>query len=84
MASRASSSDSCPVGPVDLFAKAGVVIVGHQGQRIRLDDGTDLAYGVGAQFRFLSLGFRAEYEIFDIEDLDDANMLSVGVTYTFL
>ena len=46
--------------------------------------GTDLAYGVGVQFRLLSLGIRAEYERFDIDDVDDANMLSIGVTYTFL
>jgi hypothetical protein len=76
-------------GPVDLFAKAGVVSwdatfsldgVGRIGQ----DDGTDLAYGVGAQLRFLSLGVRAEYEIFDIDGVDDLSMISVGFTYTFL
>ena len=76
------------LGPVDAFAKVGVVSwdtkVGVSGVGEVGFDGTDLAYGVGAQFRFLSLGFRAEYEIFDIDDLDDANMLSVGVTYTFL
>jgi hypothetical protein len=48
------------------------------------DDGTDLAYGVGAQFRIWSLSLRAEYEIFDIDGADDVNMLSVGVTWTFL
>jgi Outer membrane protein beta-barrel domain len=71
------------LGPADLFAKAGVVSWDTKVNEFDLD-GTDLAYGVGVQFRLLSLGFRAEYEIFDIEDLDDANMLSVGVTYTFL
>jgi hypothetical protein len=72
-----------PVGPVDLFAKAGVVSWDTKVNEFDLD-GTDLAYGAGVQFRLLSLGFRAEYEIFDIEDLDNTNMLSVGVTYTFL
>jgi outer membrane autotransporter protein len=47
-------------------------------------DGTDFAYGVGAQFRLLSLGIRAEYEMFDIDNVKDANMISIGVTYTFL
>lgn len=72
-----------PAGPVDLFAKVGLLswdsrIVGFN------EDGTDLAYGVGVQFRLLSLGVRAEYEIFDVNDVDDLNMISIGVTYTFL
>lgn len=78
-----------PVGPVDVFAKAGLVSfdtslaldgIGD----IARDDGTDFAYGVGVQFRLLSLGVRAEYEKFEIGDVDDADMLSIGVTYTFL
>ena len=48
------------------------------------DDGTDLAYGVGAQFRVWSLSLRAEYEKFDVDDVDDLNMVSVGFTFTFL
>jgi hypothetical protein len=72
-----------PAGPVDLFAKVGLLswdsrIVGFN------EDGTDLAYGAGVQFRLLSLGVRAEYEIFDVDDVDDLNMISIGVTYTFL
>lgn len=78
-----------PVGPVDLFAKGGLISfttdidVDGIGTVYR-EEGTDLAYGVGVQFRLLSLGIRAEYEKFDIDDVDDANMLSIGVTYTFL
>lgn len=76
-------------GPVDLFAKVGVLawdseITNPDVGRLAEDDGTDLAYGVGLQFRLLSLGVRAEYEIFDIDDVDTANMISVGLTYTFL
>jgi OOP family OmpA-OmpF porin len=77
-----------PVGPVDVFAKAGVISfdtdVKFQNIGNVRNDGTDLAYGVGVQFRLLSLGIRAEYEKFEIDDTDDANMLSIGVTYTFL
>jgi hypothetical protein len=77
-----------PVGPVDLFAKGGVVSydtdVKLRNIGNRRDDGTDFAYGIGAQLRFLSLSVRAEYEVFDIDNVDDANMLSIGVTYTFL
>lgn len=78
-----------PAGPVDLFAKGGLIsfdstVKLDSGVAIRRDDGTDLAYGVGVQFRLLSLAVRAEYEKFDIDDVEDANMLSIGVTYTFL
>jgi OOP family OmpA-OmpF porin len=77
-----------PLGPVDVFAKGGVVSydtnIKFQGRDIFRDDGTDFAYGVGVQFRLLSLGVRAEYEKFEIDNIDDANMLSIGVTYTFL
>lgn len=76
-------------GPVDVFVKGGVVSydtsIEFQGfGDVFRDDGTDFAYGVGVQFRLLSLGVRAEYEKFEIDDIDDANMLSLGVTYTFL
>lgn len=78
-----------PVGPVDVFAKAGLISfdtsieVDGLGDIYR-EDGTDLAYGLGVQLRFLSLSVRAEYEKFEIDDVKDANMLSIGVTYTFL
>ncbi|HEY4368193.1 MAG TPA: outer membrane beta-barrel protein [Steroidobacteraceae bacterium] len=77
-----------PVGPVDVFAKGGLV---KSDASVKLSgigktfnsDGTDFAYGIGAQFRLLSLSLRAEYEVFDVKDVKDLNMLSVGVTYTF-
>lgn len=75
-----------PLGPVDLFAKAGLVnwdaTLSSHGVRVTKKDGTDFAYGAGAQFRLLSLGIRAEYERFEIEK--GANMLSLGATWTFL
>jgi len=77
-----------PIGPVDLFARVGAINwdanLDLPGYGIRgNEDGTDLTYGVGAQFRVWSLAFRAEYEIFDVEDAD-VDMISVGVTWTFL
>ena len=78
-----------PIGPVDLFAKAGLVSwdtkskLEGETEWLR-EDGEDLAYGVGVQFRLLSLGLRAEYEVFDVDSVEDANLISVGVTYTFL
>lgn len=76
-----------PVGPVDLFARVGAVDwsadLSAPGIGSGSDDGTDLTYGIGAQFRVWSLSIRAEYEMFDISDAD-LDMFSVGVTWTFL
>ena len=78
-----------PVGPVDLFARVGAV---NWDADVSVDgfdagggtDGTDFTYGAGVQFRVWSLGIRAEYEVFDIEDADSVDLLSLGVTWTFL
>ena len=76
-----------PIGPVDLFARVGAVDwsadISSPGFGSDSDDGTDLTYGVGAQFRVWSLSIRAEYEMFDIEDAD-VDMISLGITWTFL
>jgi OOP family OmpA-OmpF porin len=70
-------------GPVDLFAKVGLISWDSKISGSFDDNGSDLAYGAGAQFRVLGLSIRAEYEKFDISDVD-LDMISVGVTYTFL
>ena len=70
-------------GPVDLFAKVGLISWDSKIAGGFDDSGTDLAYGAGAQFRVLGLSIRAEYEKFDISDVD-LDMISVGLTYTFL
>ena len=77
-----------PVGPVDLFARVGAINWDADFEvedfgRIS-DDGTDLTYGVGAQFRVWGLSVRAEYEQFDIDDVDTVDLISLGVTWTFL
>jgi hypothetical protein len=76
-----------PAGPVDLFARVGAVDwsadLSAEGFGRDSEDGTDFTYGVGAQFRVWSLSIRAEYEMFDLDDAD-VDMLSVGVTWTFL
>lgn len=76
-----------PVGPVDLFARVGAIDwsadLSSSGVGSGSDDGTDLTYGIGAQFRVWSLSVRAEYEMFDVSDAD-LDMISVGVTWTFL
>jgi len=84
----ASAVGFLPVGPVDLFARVGAInwdadldVSGFSGKIS--DDGTDLTYGIGAQFRVWSLSIRGEYEIFDLGDAD-VDLISIGVTWTFL
>lgn len=75
-----------PVGPVDLFARVGAVDwsadLSSPNFGNASDDGTDLTYGLGLQFRLGSFGLRAEYEIFDFDGAD-VDFLSLGVTWTF-
>jgi opacity protein-like surface antigen len=78
-----------PIGPVDLFARIGAINWNASLEAPSLsmkasDNGTDLTYGIGAQFRILSLSLRAEYERFDVSDIDTVDMVSLGVTWTFL
>jgi hypothetical protein len=78
-----------PVAFVDLFAKVGMIsydldvdIDPDVDDNISSSD-EDIAYGVGAAVNLGSLGIRAEAERFDISDIDDLYLLSVGLTYTF-
>lgn len=77
-----------PVPLFDLYAKAGVISWDAKATVQNLgsvdDSGTDFAWGAGAQFRLGSLAIRGEYEKFEIGAIDDVNMLSLGVTWTFL
>jgi hypothetical protein len=75
-----------PLGPVDLFARVGVFdwsahlsseSIGKFG-----DNGTDITYGAGAQFRIWSMSLRGEYERFDLGGTD-VDLFSVGFTWTF-
>jgi hypothetical protein len=76
-----------PIGPVDVFARVGAINwnadLSAPGFSTS-DDGTDLTYGVGAQFRIWSLSLRAEYEQFDVGAADNVDLISLGVTWTFL
>jgi hypothetical protein len=82
-----------PLGPVDVFAKLGLiwwnVDVDFADNLSDLDDtsisndGSDVAYGVGAAINFDRLSVRAELEMFDVDNLDDAYLLSLGLVYRF-
>jgi hypothetical protein len=75
------------LGPIGLFAKAGVISwnvdATIDGIRAGEDDGTDPAYGIGARFNLGSVELRGEYEMFDLDTVDDVYMLSLGVAFGF-
>ena len=75
-----------PLGPVDLYGRGGAI-------SWRLDEtvagsttgrsGTGGFYGVGAGFYLWKLGFRAEYERYQIKDVDRVQMISANVLFQF-
>jgi len=74
------------LGPVDLFGRVG----GYQydltktvGGVSRDFDGTAPLYGVGVWFTVAGIGLRAEYDLIDIDELDNAEMLSISAFYKF-
>lgn len=73
---------------VDIYGKVGFILwdaeLSSPGFGSVDDSGEDLAYGAGVQVHFGSAAVRAEYELFDISDLDEISMISVGFTWTFL
>ena len=75
------------LGPVTLFGKLGFISwdadLTIAGFDVGSDDGTDTAYGLGAAINLGSFQIRAEYEMFDVSDVEDLYMLSAGFVYTF-
>ncbi len=80
-----------PLGPVDLFAKAGGArwdlsgdLQGTGTPLFALDrNGTSFAWGAGAQVHYGPAGVRLEYEHFQMPDTDGARLYSVSFTFTF-
>lgn len=76
------------VGPVDLFAKLGVIAWDVEATTFAgrvSDDGTDFGFGLGAGFDIGKVQIRGEYELYDPSDSDVSmlSMLSLGVVYHF-
>mgnify|MGYP001764557532 CR=1 FL=1 len=77
-----------PVGPVELFAKAGYLFYDVQ---VDVDDLTvsddsneDFVYGGGVGVTlFEHLHARLEYEVIEIEEVDDANALWLSAAWRF-
>jgi hypothetical protein len=78
-----------PVPFLGVYGKAGVARWELNSDSnvglLRLDDqGTEFAWGAGAQLSFGSFSARLEYDNFDIENTDGVDAYTLGVTYTFL
>ncbi len=74
------------IGPVGIFGKVGYawwdVDVSVDNATFS-DDGSDPVYGVGARFNLWSLEIRGEYEFFDVDDVDDLALWTIGVVWRF-
>jgi hypothetical protein len=76
------------LGPVDLFAKLGVIAWDLETTSFAgrvSDDGTDYGFGLGAGFDIGKVQIRGEYELYDTSNADVTmlSMLSLGVVYPF-
>ena len=70
-------------GPFSVFGKMGVLSWDSKSNVYNDESGSDPAYGLGAKFILGSIALRAEYEYFDVNELDDLYMVSAGLSYTF-
>lgn len=73
-------------GPIGVFGKVGAVrwdAKASDGEVTVKDDGTDVAYGAGIRFQVASFQIRAEYELFDVDEIDDFQFVSASLLYTF-
>jgi hypothetical protein len=74
---------------IDVYARAGManwkLDASLDGFGSASDDGWEPTFGVGIGAHFGSLGVRAEYEQFSVDDYDfDVNTISLSFIYTFL
>ena len=81
-----ASVDATGLRVIGAFAKVGVVRWDGKSSYLGMSDsssGTDSAYGVGIRFNISSIELRGEYERFDIKDVNNMNMVSVGILWRF-
>ena len=75
-----------PLGPIDLYGKVGMLswsadtsVAGTTSS----ETGTDSFYGVGVGFYIWKIGIRAEYERYQIKDVDRVDMYSLSALFQF-
>jgi OmpA-OmpF porin, OOP family len=68
----------------DVFAKLGMLFWDADARGFGDESGEDFSYGVGADFKFgENWAIRGEYQRFEIEDTDTADLVSLGVFFRF-
>jgi OOP family OmpA-OmpF porin len=68
----------------DVFAKLGVLFWDAEARGFGDESGEDFSYGIGADFKFGdNWAIRGEYQRFEIEDTDTADLVSLGVYFRF-
>lgn len=77
-----------PIGPVELFAKAGYLFYDVKFDvddlTVKDDNEQDFVYGGGIGVTFFErLNTRLEYEVIDIGDVDDSNALWLTAAWRF-
>ena len=73
------------IGPVELFGKLGYLSWDIEAQIVDdklTDDGADMGYGVGLGVNISKIQLRAEYEVYELDDVD-LSMVSVGIAFRF-
>jgi OmpA-like transmembrane domain len=75
-----------PLGPIDLYGKAGAISWSADttiGSSTTSRSGTDAFYGVGVGLNIWKIGLRAEYERFQIKEIDRVDLLSLSALFQF-
>jgi OOP family OmpA-OmpF porin len=78
-----------PIGPVDLFVKAGGIessmdlkVHDSLGRSAKDSESNEMfAYGAGVAINFGQFALRVEAEAYDVSKLDDLYFISLGATY---
>lgn len=79
------------LGLIDVFGKLGAIAwdgeavasVSDLGSLGEDDSGTDLGYGIGARFNLGGLSIRGEWERYDLDNIEQVDMFSVGLSFSF-
>jgi OOP family OmpA-OmpF porin len=75
-----------PLQWLDLYAKAGAARTQAKGSSLGLpfnESSTKFAYGAGLAWRLDRLGIRAEYEKYTTDSVQDLDLITLAITYTF-
>ena len=75
-----------PIGPFDIYGKGGALSWKTESTISSINNsrsGTDGFYGVGAAFYFWKIGLRAEWERYQIKEIDRVDMLSFSALFQF-